>query len=419
MDITGSGVVSTLNSSEELLDPGGINVFTGTAEDLTLYGTVLISVYSDVASATDGLSIEYSSDGTNWDHDDNYTVPAATGKNYSVQRVAQYFRVVYTNGAVIQTEFRLQVIFNQFYIKPSSHNIKGTISGDDDAELMKSVITGEDPAGTFQNVKSTVDGVLKTSDESDGLSIAKGNVTGTSFIHKFGNAPDFDTVDSEVTVWDGAEDGAAWELMGYTYSTTADIDSVSSSDAGDTQTVFIEGLDVNYNVVTQQKTLTGQTRAALDTPLIRVYRAFNDNGTVFAGHIVIYVNTALTAGVPTDKTQIRAVIHPDEQQTLMAVYTIPAGKTGYLRDWYVSTSGGSKASNYVFKVIARDIGGVFRTRHKMALEALSPIPYQHSYTEPEVFAEKTDIEMRVESIATPASTGNAVSAGFDIVLVDN
>ncbi len=77
------GVISTINSSSAPLGIGG--VFTGVSEDVTDFGTVEISVYSDVASATDGLSIEFSSDGSNWDHKDVYTVPAATGKNYSVQ----------------------------------------------------------------------------------------------------------------------------------------------------------------------------------------------------------------------------------------------------------------------------------------------------------------------------------------------
>jgi len=37
--------------------------------------------------------------------------------------------------------------------------------------------------------------------ESMSLEIAKGNISGTTFIHKFGAAPDFDTSDNEVSVW--------------------------------------------------------------------------------------------------------------------------------------------------------------------------------------------------------------------------
>ena len=67
------------------------------------------------------------------------------------------------------------------------------------------------------------------------LAIAKGEVTGSTAVNKWGNSPDFDDSDGEVYVWDAAEDGTAWENMTYTFSTTAAIDSISSTNAGDTQ----------------------------------------------------------------------------------------------------------------------------------------------------------------------------------------
>ena len=147
------GIVSTDNSSANTLDPD--EIFVGTAEDVADYGTIVVSAYSDVASAIDGLCIQFSTDGTNWDHSDDYTLPAATSKTYSVQRIAKYFRVVYTNGGIIQGEFRLQTTFNQFYVKPSSHRLSNDIIGDDDATLNTSVIkiSGSDPE-TFHNINA-------------------------------------------------------------------------------------------------------------------------------------------------------------------------------------------------------------------------------------------------------------------------
>jgi hypothetical protein len=60
--------------------------------------------------------------------------------------------------------------------KPSSHRIQDPITDDDDAELSKSVITGKDENDVFRNVNVTEDGYLAISDNSDGLSIAEGNV---------------------------------------------------------------------------------------------------------------------------------------------------------------------------------------------------------------------------------------------------
>ena len=112
------GVVSTANSSAVPLAANA--VFTGTSEDLTHYPFISVYVYSDQASAADGLSIQQSSDGTNWDVTDAYTTPAATGKTYSVGRTARYFRIVFANGTAAQGVLRLQTIFSRVAGKDSS-----------------------------------------------------------------------------------------------------------------------------------------------------------------------------------------------------------------------------------------------------------------------------------------------------------
>jgi len=87
-------------------------------------------------------------------------------------------------------------------------------------------IQGQDDDGNWNNVGTTPDGDLTISDNSSGLSIAQGRVSGTSFIHKFGNSPKFNKDDGFVTVWDGADDGDDYESMQYIYSATADIDTL-------------------------------------------------------------------------------------------------------------------------------------------------------------------------------------------------
>ena len=411
--------ISTDNSTTTPLGAGA--TFTGTAEDVTNYAIIFLNVYADQASATNGLCIEYSTDGTNWDFSDCYTISATTGKQFSVPCFTRYFRVKYINGAIAQTVFRLQIKVNTSNALESSHRIADTISDQDDATLQKAVIAALSPGGTFGNVNASLSGNLQTTDAENGLAIAKGEVTGTTFTHKFGNAPDFDYGDNEVTIWDGADDGQAWELMNYTYSSSADIDSISSSDSGDTSLdITIVGLDTNWEEVTQTVALDAtdsQTRVALSTSLRRVYRAFNADGTDLTGHVIIYVNTALTAGVPTDKTKIRGIVDPVNQQTEMAVYTIPSGYTGYMRSWYTSASGANKTSNYVIRLKSREENKVFRTKHITAIADDGSSYIQHNYAEPEVFVEKTDIEMTAQMTAN--TTGASISGGFDIVLVAN
>lgn len=92
---------------------GGGAAFTGTATDVSRYTTINVAVFTDQISATDGLSLQQSSDNANWDVRDTYTMPitgAGAGKTFRVQVAAKWFRVVYTNGATPQVAFRLQTV---------------------------------------------------------------------------------------------------------------------------------------------------------------------------------------------------------------------------------------------------------------------------------------------------------------------
>ena len=249
------------------------------------------------------------------------------------------------------------------------------------------------------------------------LEIAQGNITGTTFINKFGEAPDFDTTDNEVTVWDGANDGAIDQMV-YQYSTSADIDSLVSSNNGDTQSIEVQGLDSSYNLVTQTITITGQTRKALDTSLIRVFRMINRGSTGLAAKLSCYVDSSITAGVVDDSTKVRAIINDGGNQTLMAVYTIPNGKTGYLVEFEASTSGANKSTNYRMVVKARPFGEVFQYKHVSAISDAGSSRIQHFLAIPDIFAAKTDIEITTQAKAAGV-TAASVSSGFDLILIDD
>lgn len=101
-------VISATNSSTTPLALSG--VFTGTSTSTLAYGAIVVNAFSNVASAVDGLSVQQSSDGTNWDIIDVYTVAASTSIKLVVPRQAAFVRVLYTNGGTLQTTFRLQTI---------------------------------------------------------------------------------------------------------------------------------------------------------------------------------------------------------------------------------------------------------------------------------------------------------------------
>ena len=249
------------------------------------------------------------------------------------------------------------------------------------------------------------------------LEIAKGNVPGHTFIHKFGAAPDFDTGDNAVTVWDGADDGNI-DAMVYTYSASADIDTISSSNNGDTQDIEIQGLDNNFDLVIQTKTITGQTEATLATPLRRVFRMKNVNSSDNAGHIYLFTGGGSSSGVPSVAANVRAIIQPGNNQTLMAIYTVPNGKTAYMDVHWSGLEGAAKASPIDIHLIARPESQVFQLKWDGALHEGGTSHMITNYKVPEKFDAKTDIEITA-NIVDAGVTGQKVIAGFDIVLVDD
>lgn len=161
MQIVSGGHIDTSNSSTTPLT--GNATFTGIAMDVLDVATVIVNVKSSHASATDGLKIQFSPDGTNWDNQDVYTILAATGKTFSSQPSGRYMRVTYTNGATQQTYFRLETILKHTYTKPSSHRVQDTIVDDDDGELNLSVLKLRTAANNYVSGTATSSGNFKVS----------------------------------------------------------------------------------------------------------------------------------------------------------------------------------------------------------------------------------------------------------------
>lgn len=251
------------------------------------------------------------------------------------------------------------------------------------------------------------DGSVKTVNTENVNEVALGNVVGSSSVNKFGENPDIDTGTVPEDIWDFGGT--------YTFSTTTDIDSISSSETGDTIEIIIQGLDVNWELVTQAVTLDGQTRVALTTPLIRCFRAYNPNGTLLVGTVYIYVNGTLAGGVPTDSTTVRAIITPEHQQTMMCIYTIPSGKSGLLLGSYVSLSN-TRATAAKLVMRGRTFNGVFRTMASVALATVGNSSFIRKPAVPSFIPEKTDIVMRCTEVT---ANGTSIAGGFDLILKDN
>lgn len=112
-----AGVTSAANSTTTNLAAAG--VFTGVGVDTLNYSQIAVGIFASHASATDGLAIQQSADNVNWDSQDQYTIPATTGKIFSIIPALRYVRVVYTNGGTLTTTLRIQTNLRP-YVQPGS-----------------------------------------------------------------------------------------------------------------------------------------------------------------------------------------------------------------------------------------------------------------------------------------------------------
>jgi hypothetical protein len=100
--------LSIRNSTHTALDAAG--VFTGGADEVVDYSTAVISVFSDQDGS---FTVEGSLDSENWDslHASETYTAGAQASEYTISIPSRYFRIVYTNGGVAQTVFRLACKF--------------------------------------------------------------------------------------------------------------------------------------------------------------------------------------------------------------------------------------------------------------------------------------------------------------------
>ena len=158
------GWVDIHNSSTKLLLANA--TWTGKWTEVLEVSSIVVAVKVVEGSAINGLHIEHSSDGINVDGDDEFTIADNAGKVFTFMPNTKYYRVQYHNGSSDQTVFRLQSILKIHMIIHSSHRVQDSIVEEDDATLVKSIVTGQDvESGNFDNVK-TFEGALNIKDVS-------------------------------------------------------------------------------------------------------------------------------------------------------------------------------------------------------------------------------------------------------------
>jgi len=136
------------------------------------------------------------------------------------------------------------------------------------------------------------------------------------------------------TIWDVNDTvypWASWATAG-----TLSIPAVNASDNG--KTVTIVGLDGNYDMLTESVTVSSSVAVTTTAEFKRVNRAYvGDASATNVGNINIQKGGVTVARITANNGQ-----------TAMAVYTVPAGYTGYILQGAASCQSGADATGNMF-----------------------------------------------------------------------
>ena len=232
--------------------------------------------------------------------------------------------------------------------------------------------------------------------EHDPLAIAKGEVNGYSSEHKFGAVPAM-SQNQTGTIWDINDTLYPWSS--WSTAGTVDIPAVNASDNGNKITIL--GLDADYNAQSEEITLSSTGTVTSTNSYIRLYRAFISDGSTNVGVIDIQKSAVTILRMTAGKGQ-----------TLMAIYTVPAGYTAYLMQGTATCQGSATATGNMF-VRYFGIDG-FRIGHTFEFSGAGG-QYMYKFAIPLTIPEKSDIDVR----ATVTSNNARLTAAFDMILVEN
>lgn len=337
------------------------------------------------------LYFDFSDDGINWVSrpSDGFAVEAGESEFHTAIKGPRIFRARYVNGSVAQTEFSLSTYFGVFRQRPVPLN---------------------------ETIHHDADSIVSRTDNPD--SVMRGRVHNEYIIEKYARNPVINTATAPEDVWNG---GGL-----YTGFPTAAAEQfeVLSSDPADTgagtgaQTVRFFYQDDDYNMFDASGdplffdvTMNGTTGVSVGNPTgMRIWRGkvlTSGSGETNAGGI--------TCRWVTTTAAVFAIIPATFGQTSLSNFTIPAGYTGYLKQ-YAVTMDDLQANRSEIAIATRDFGSnTYRNIRPFTL--IRGTPYQPNILYGGIeMAEKTDFVIRVLAVT---SDNAIVTANWALRLVKN
>lgn len=233
-------------------------------------------------------------------------------------------------------------------------------------------------------------------DEEFELNVSRGKTRGASAIHKFGATPSQST-NTTASVWDKSDTLYPWNA----FDTPGVLVGAQVGVSDNGKVVTIVGLDSNWDII-EEDFILSSTGTVTGTKIFRrVFRGYIKTGTANVGQLNFSRGGVqvlrITAGLG---------------QTLMSVYTIPNGYTGYLYQGMASAQSGADATGFMY-VRYNTAGQAFRVAHTFEVSGAQEYFYKFAF--PQQLPQHSDIDVRL----TTRSNNGRYTACFDVLLIKN
>lgn len=244
--------------------------------------------------------------------------------------------------------------------------------------------------------------------------IAKGNVEGHTIEHKFGQHIDVDTIPTDI--WDLSTQ-KIWVVpteSRYHVIVSTDVDDSGLLPSGGARTLEVSGL-IDWDTKERSETLIldGTSPVTTTIPFACIHRL----EVLTKGSVDVNIGT-ITATAIGDNT-ITAQINPGAGQTQMAIYCLPSVQTAYVGVFVPTLSDALGQSEVLIEFLYNPepdvelLNFVSKSRITLRADGDSGLPIR--FWVPRRFPGPGIMKVQ----ATGTANNLAVSAMFDMILVDN
>lgn len=238
------------------------------------------------------------------------------------------------------------------------------------------------------------------------MQVARGLVADHSTMFKFGTNHTIGTGGFEV-IWSTGGAYTGFSAAAQTVDVVSTAAADTSAGAG-LQTVMLYGLDTDYNELSELVTMNGTSAVTTTASFLRLWRMVSVS-TGSGG-----VNAGIITASQTTSGDVMAEVEIGHGQTQICVWTVPNGKTAYLKSVHYALAGKTSGNGSGRLVMMAQNGTTNRTL-EWSVQGAGTSLFNAPFDPPMAIPQKTDLCIEGDA----STTGLEFSGAMIFIVVDN